>query len=618
MGWQFKREEKHMSKWKRIVAGAIGTGLLFGSAAFAADVEARGKVQSVILYRGQALVTRAVPVEAAGQVQLVVTDLPERLQPESLYATAEKGAQVRAVRYRTRPMGQAPREEVQKLDDQIAAVEKDLRKNEADQQRLAEEKDYLTKLQNFVAPTAQVELTKGVLNDKTLTGLTQFIFAQTASLSDERLALIEKKKELDKQLTLLTQQRDQLTAGNTKTAREAVVFLDKEAAGATDVLLSYIVNGATWSPAYNLRATTDMKGVRVEYNAIISQMSGEDWDNATLSLATASPNLVSDAPLLAPMLIGLTRQPAPGTSQPQAGGKDQVVLTAAREQSRHVIVNDNRERAQLDWERNVASNAFQTFELAAPQESVREIQQSLRAGVSGLSATYKLAAPVSLASRPDQQFVRIADLALSATFSHVAIPLLTDNVYRQAEVTNNSEISLLEGTTAAYMNGDFVGKGTIPVVASGQRFTAGFGADPQIRVQREFVSKTEVIQGGNKETTYMYRLVLENYKEKLVILRAFDRIPYTQPEIRMTLGEMKLGETKPKLSEDLEYQRTLQPKGILRWDVEVPAKVSGANALALEYSYKLEYDRNMSIAPVTAGEEQQKLRVVMEKQMGAK
>ena len=53
------------------------------------------------VYRGQALVTRQVDFQAqVGAQELVVTGLPERIVPDSLYATADQGVVIRAVRYR--------------------------------------------------------------------------------------------------------------------------------------------------------------------------------------------------------------------------------------------------------------------------------------------------------------------------------------------------------------------------------------------------------------------------------------------------------------------------------------------------------------------------------------
>ena len=42
----------------------------------------------------------------------------------------------------------------------------------------------------------------------------------------------------------------------------------------------------------------------------------------------------------------------------------------------------------------------------------------------------------------------------------------------------------------------------------------------------------------------------------------------------------------------------LKPKGILRWDVEVPAGTSADKPFFVEYTFTVEYDRQMSITEV--------------------
>lgn len=60
-----------------------------------------GKVAAVTLYRGQAQVTRTVPVAGgAGASEVVVGPLPAQVVPDSLFAEGGEGVHVRAVRYR--------------------------------------------------------------------------------------------------------------------------------------------------------------------------------------------------------------------------------------------------------------------------------------------------------------------------------------------------------------------------------------------------------------------------------------------------------------------------------------------------------------------------------------
>ena len=554
----------------------------------------RGKVEAVTLYRGQALVTRSVPVEgAAGTVELVVTGLPAQVVPDSLFAEAPAGIEVRAVRFRQRAVGEEPREEVRKLDQDIEAANDRLGAAKKRQEMLAQRLAYLAKLDEFTAATAKADLAKGVLNYEALEKTSLFSFKQRDGIADELLKLEAEARTIAREVALLQRRRAELTSGATRTIAEAIVFLEKRDAAKGAIQLSYVVSQAGWTPAYNFRSAQDGKAVRVEYNALVHQMSGEDWTGVTLTLSTASPALAAQGPGLAPFRVAL----ASATPQAPAQGKD----IADRFQSAQRRLSEFRGRQQAvvggkasldaNWEMNRAANEGQWAELAAARDVLDLIRRE--PGVAeGPSVSYPLATPVSLASRADQQMLRIQDMELAAQFYHVATPVLTSFVYREAQMTNTAAEVLLGGPESVYLDGRFVGRGELPTVARGETFVMGFGADPQLRARRELLEKTESVQGGNREISLRVRLAIENYKDSEVSVRLFDRLPLPErkSDIRVTLGEMGAD----KLSDDKLYLRLEQPKGILRWDIAVPANASGEKARLLEYGYKVELDRNLA------------------------
>ncbi|MBM4040363.1 MAG: mucoidy inhibitor MuiA family protein, partial [Planctomycetes bacterium] len=542
----------------------------------------KGKVEAVTLYRGQALVTRAVPVEgAAGSVELVVTGLPDQVVPDSLFAEAAAGIEVRAVRFRQRAIGEEPREEVRKIDQEIQLVQDRVAANKKRQELLTQRLAYLAKLDEFTAATAKADLAKGVLNYEALEKTSQFSFKQRDDTLTESLKLDTEARELAKQLALLQRQRSELTAGASRTVSEALVFLEKREAAKGAIKLSYVVSEAGWAPAYNFRSVKEGKAVNVEYNALVHQMSGEDWTGVSLTLSTASPAIAAHGPGLAPFRVSL----ASLGGQAPAQGKD----IADKFQAAQKRLSEFRGRQQAlasdsgyaaNWEMNRAANEGQWAELAAGRDVLDLIRRE-PATTEGPSVSYALATPVSLASRADQQMLRIQDMELASQFYHVATPVLTAFVYREAEMTNNAAEVLLGGPVSVYLDGRFVGRGELPTVARGETFVMGFGADPQLRARRELLDKTESVQGGNREISLKIRLAIENYKDAEVKVRLFDRIPHPErkTDIRVTLGDMGT----EKLSDDKLYLRLEQPKGILRWDIAVPAKASGEKARLLEY-----------------------------------
>jgi uncharacterized protein (TIGR02231 family) len=307
-------------------------------------------------------------------------------------------------------------------------------------------------------------------------------------------------------------------------------------------------------------------------------------------------------PALAPFGVVLSR-PAPNQPAQAASPNLEQVEQFKSVQKRFntgqfylgnaVKQQDNYDR---NWDLNVVANDFQVIELSNPRDFLRSLQENPQD--EGLSVSYSLPARVSLASRPDQQLVRITETALACQFYYLATPVLSPFVYREAELTNTGADVLLAGQISAYLDGHFVGRGEIASVSRGQTFVVGFGADTQLRAKRELVDRSENVQGGNREITFKYRLVIENYKDEKATVRVMDRVPNAD---RVTDIRVTLAESKDKLSEEALYLRNERPKGILRWDVEVGARSAGDKARLIEYSYKLEFDRNMAVTTPSAG-----------------
>jgi uncharacterized protein (TIGR02231 family) len=272
-------------------------------------------------------------------------------------------------------------------------------------------------------------------------------------------------------------------------------------------------------------------------------------------------------------------------------------------QQAEVDLGNQRSKAQSqsrDMRLNTIANQIQQLELAAEAKAASDLLSGN--GREVVSQTYEIAQPVSLQSLRQQQLVRIANLELSGQLYHVATPLLSSYAYREGEMTNTESIGLLGGPADVYLDDRFVGATEIPTTASGQRLVIGFGADEQVRTRRELRSKQDTIRGGNRILQLEYRLVIANFKEEPVTVRLLDRIP-TANESRDVA--VKLTSPDPPLSDDVLYRRVREPRGILRWDLEVPGDSHTDKAFDVEYSYQLEFDRSRTL--LTEEEEQEEV-----------
>ena len=200
---------------------------------------------------------------------------------------------------------------------------------------------------------------------------------------------------------------------------------------------------------------------------------------------------------------------------------------------------------------------------------------------------------MSVPSRSDEQILEIARFDLAAKNYFKAVPVLSPQVYRVADLTNSTEFVLLPGEATMYQGTDFVGRASLPLVAIGKPFTVGFGVDPQLQATRKLMDKTRTTQGGNQLLKFNYRILLTSYKASPVDIQVWDRLPMSETAqvITVTLTNPKL-----PLSTDPLYERDDRPRNLLRWDLKIDPKQNGEKALSLDYEFKLELDKNVNIA----------------------
>ncbi len=551
------------------------------------------RVSDVTLYRDQAMVTRRIQTDRmAGNHEIVISDLPENVVADSLFAEGSGQIEIRAVQYRARAVGESPREEVRALQDELTLLQDQLELNQKNIEIADNKARYLDQLEKTVAPQ---ESTDATMEATDLERMTVFLFEQRELIAPRQIELNREQRGLKDQITLLQRQLREITNGSTKTVREAVLFVSKADDSPQEIRLNYLVNQCGWSPTYTIRSNADHTIARLDYNGLIYQLSGEDWKDVSLTLSTASPALSAAGPGLAPLRVtlvasdqnALTFQNLTKGQIEEIVTKQQVALMGNRNATNYRDFNES------SWSINEAADQLACVEIVGDAGAVNSLGEELERMSGEPSLTYKLNNPVTLTSRSSRQMVRIVSTDLPSRFYHVATPVLTSYVYREAEVANASTEDLLGGPINVYLDERFVGRGEIPTVARGQTFVVGFGADPQLRARRELIEKSDGINGGNRELRFDYRLVVENFKDQAADIRVIDRMPTSRSDanIRITRNDFSV-----ELSQDQLYQRLEKPEGILRWDITVPANATVNESELIEYSYTVEYDRKYMVS----------------------
>ena len=562
---------------------------------------AKSSIESVTLYRGQALVTRTVALPAKqGEQEIVVSDLPAQVVGASLHADGDKGVTVRSVRYRTRAVAVEPKKEVAELDAQIKQVGREIAANQEMMDLLGKKARLVEKLESFTAATAKDDAARGKLDVKTVGEMTDVIFKHHAEYAKENIVLKFKDQDLKEQLDLLKRKRAELTREKNRTVREAVVRVTAPGPGAANLHLSYLVSSAGWTPTYNIRLDADGKSVTIEYLAEAWQKSGEDWSSVALTLSTATPQMNARSPLLSPYWISLQGDGKKTSALKSFDSFNKAQIANAEDQLGILTAWANptgrEQMLQAGWRLNHLAAQAQSMELNVKGDVFRAGPVA-RIAAEGLAVSYPLGGKMTLTSRSDKQLVQIQKVKLPAECYHVAVPLLSTYVFRAARATNTSALPLLSGPYNAYIGGEFVGRANLPLVARGQPLNLGFGVDTQLRCRRELLDKSDRTSWGSRIQNFNYRLRLESYKDKPVKVRLVDRIPATKTDDI----DIELGDLSHKLSTDAVYVRDLRPRGILRWELELAAGASGTKARDVTYEFEMKFAKDKHLGRHAAG-----------------
>ena len=564
-----------------------------------------GKISEVTVYQGTALISRVVdlPPAAAAPMEVVVSGLPSATDPNSVYADQAQGVEIRSVAFRTKTPDEAAQaqSEVAKLEQSIKALRKAsaIARNEIALRRIRQ--DFLKRLgANFVAPAAEREMTHGVLQADELQKLTKLHFDEYEKASQEIMKLDLETEENAAQLAVLEARRKTLADGP-PVAFEAVIYLQKTAAGPASLKLNYLVKDCGWDPSYNFRGDTAKGEVGMEFNAIVHQVSGEDWSAVKLALSTASPSVGAYNPQLSPLFVRVQTGAAQEQSQTAAQSKYSQALTHRQEAlARQFRGNSIDEMLRANFAANESAASVQLMELTERIGSLRALEGGK---AEQGSVVYNIERPVSLQSRRDAQMVPVLAGRMKSKFYHVAAPVLTSSVFREASLGNNTGRDLLGGKVNVFLDGEFTGRTDIPTIASGQGFAISFGVDSQLRARRSLADRAEIVQGGNRQFSFIYEIVVDNFKQTPVRLILRDRTPNTGDIDTLRVA---LGETSHPLSQDADYQRFDKAKGLLMWDVEIKPG-AGPAATTVRYAYSVEYDKSLTLQDI-GGPEKDRMR----------
>jgi uncharacterized protein (TIGR02231 family) len=528
-------------------------------------INANASVSGVTLYRGRAAVTRTTELNLeAGGWSVFFRDLPSSATLDSVQASVLGDAKLVAVDTTSFPLAKDNNKLLAVINQEIDYVEEKIALSQSEEQSI---KVQVTFLETLVLRSSTEK--ENIVDLASFQEQLVFIGKQMASLESQKFTNKKLREELTNERNTLIKQRNNL-ANENRVQRDAIVNIVVLAEGAVTIEVTYLCNSASWEPSYSIRASEGGEAIAIDYDANLTQFTGEDWKDVNLTLSTAQPQRSASPPKLSPWPVDIqepaqTRSKIGRVTPPAAYATDSIV--------------------EAESERSLE----QKFGSAVAAASVLG---------DGPAVSFVLPRTISVPSnKSDTQKTTIATIEATASLFRVAIPMITDSVFIRSEVKNDSPFILLPGEASIFHGSDFVGRTALPTIAPSETFPLDLGVDPKVIATRTLLGKktsSTGLFGSSKETLYDYRVTVSNGHDTPLDIQLWDRIPVSQNK------EIEIGLKKQSqaLSSDAHYLQTDFPLGLLRWDISIPAQSTGESSFVLTWQVDVGRGKDVKMTPL--------------------
>ncbi|KAI0075994.1 hypothetical protein K474DRAFT_1663508 [Panus rudis PR-1116 ss-1] len=399
--------------------------------------------------------------------------------------------------------------------------------------------------------------------------------------------------------------------------------------------LTYFVSGASWTPQYDLHASTqELNSVTLSYRARVLQQTGEDWKDTALKLSTVRarastiPRLPRYQLKISPPRGGLFGASAAAQYQlpgqiAVSDGQGQILQQVGQTQTQSGGVfgswsgvnasASNPPGSQFGSQMASASRGpFNAPAAVNPTSDTQMLEIPAIVNKSAVVTTYSVPGSSHVLSDGSEHIVSIDSFPCQCEHSRVAVPRLGADVFLSCKVKNtHGNHELLGGPLTVFVNDEFVCTTAIKDISPGGSFECSLGIDPLIRLtyrrtsQRAYHQRARMFGDIDRDSLqFIARTTIVNKHDKpinnLIIRDALPIVPSNdanpdphRPEQMKVvlkrpagLAEIAQGQTVDIREDKSQFKRTV------RW-CEVAGGLGGEKDG--QYEWVLDLDRGQQV-----------------------
>jgi len=522
-------------------------------------------VSAVTVYTDRALVTRTAGFTTEeGEHKYIFDNLPDSIEQKSIQVSGTGEAMLRDVKFSEVYFSDIPDDKVKVLDKDLKSLEDELVAISDKIKQAEKEKEFVESIAKKL--TAQTkETNSGQLDPDKWVKMVEFYRSKMVELDNEIRKAEQQQRNLENEKEKI--ENTIASLGHSQKIRNRVEVI-VEVSKTTDVSLdlSYIVHGPGWSPYYDLRVDSETKNMNVIYNAMVRQNTSESWDDVSISLSTAQPNISGQQPELSPWYLDNYVQ---NEDFDRSRMNKSSVLAKRKESMAQMMPAEAKELVE---EMIMASPM-----VAKPASTVESMATSVVFVIAGKS---------NIGNDGDGHKVTIIMQDFPATFRYSCIPKHSTYAYLKAQVRNTTDYPFLSGPTNIFLDNNFVSNAHMNLVAPNEEFWTYLGIDEGIKIEHKFLKRHQKQAGVFSKTNnfvYEYLIEVTNNKKTKEDIVVWDQLPVSNHEkiaVKLMSPALKENDDSFKMNEFKYLEWFYQPKAgeqfqiPLKFSVEYPQEMN--------------------------------------------
>jgi len=496
------------------------------------------QIKEVTLFSGQAMVKReAFTTVQRGLNELFLEIEAFRVDKDSITAKIFGAGEIFSVQFKKIPIKESPRENIKALEQKINELKKSKRVLADKKEVLNKEELFLVSLIDFSQTQIPQEIKTTFPDMEDLTKTLVFLSSNFQKINDEKQSLDASIEEIEKEIKVLKEELNALRRPAKKVRKVIEILFNAEKAQKIRIIVDYLTKNANWGPLYKVSVPMALSEIDLTMFSKILQKTGEDWNHVALSISNVIPLSGVRLPYLSSWLLDIPRPRAKwmGKAGHLASEGEATVMDVVKEKNYSEIPKQ---------------------EAAFTTAVKRELP---------LSFEYRIPQPIDIESRDKETILPLFTKKMHGDSYYYAVPKRSPLTFLVCKTKADKE--LLSGPLNVYFGGRYIGKTHLSEKKAGEEFHLSLGADREVMVKREKLKDKlketyfGKIQRGTIVRELAYKIMVENLKDKSILLKIVDSIPVSRTD-KIELKDLKINPEPAK-------KNYLDKEGVMLWEYKL-------------------------------------------------